>query len=72
MTQNDRILMHLTKYRSITPREAFNFYGCQRLGARIYDLKRMGYDIKKEWVNDFNRFGEPVRFAKYTLEDEAA
>jgi hypothetical protein len=41
-----------------------------RLGARIWDLKRMGYRIKKEEVKSTNRFGDPVHFARYRLEGD--
>lgn len=67
MNQNDMILNHLMKYGSITPREADSEYGIMRLGARVYDLRRMGYIIKKETVKATNRFGDPVHFAKYTM-----
>ena len=30
----------------ITPMDALNKFGCFRLGARIADLKKEGYDIK--------------------------
>ena len=44
-TQNQQIFEHLMKYGSITPLDALNRYGCMRLGARIYDLRKLGYDI---------------------------
>jgi hypothetical protein len=68
MNQNDMILSHLMKYGSITPREADSEYGIMRLGARIYELKRMGFAIKKETVKATNRFGDPVHFARYTMD----
>ena len=34
----------------ITPIEALNLFGCFRLGARISDIKKMGYDIVTERV----------------------
>jgi len=39
-SQNERIKQHLEMGRSITPLAALRLYGCLRLGARIYDLKR--------------------------------
>lgn len=71
MTQTRQILEHLKAYHSITPLDALRLYGCMRLGARIYDLKRMGYDITTRLVNDFNRFGEPIHYAEYHLEEAA-
>lgn len=68
MTQNDKILAHLERFGSITPLEALELYGIMRLGARIYDLKRMGYKITGISVDGVNRDGERVRYARYTLE----
>jgi hypothetical protein len=44
--QNDLILEYLKSGNSITPIEALNLFGCFRLSARIYDLKKEGHDIK--------------------------
>ena len=67
MTQTDRILRHLRDYGSITPLEALQEYGCMRLGARIYDLKRAGYNIQTSYVAGVNRYGEKTRWARYEL-----
>lgn len=45
-TQTAQILAHLVQGRSITPIEALKIFGCLRLSARIYDLKKAGYKIK--------------------------
>lgn len=66
-TQNDMILQHLRRFGSITPREALELYGCMRLGARIYELKRQGFDIRTGRETARNRFGEPVRYARYMM-----
>ena len=47
--------------------ESIHLYGCMRLGARIYDLKRAGYDITVERETAPNRYGKPVTYARYTL-----
>ena len=70
MTQCERVLRHMQQRGSIDPREALEAYGIMRLGARIWDLKRVGCKIRRETVQDVNRFGEPVRFTRYSLEDE--
>ncbi len=67
MTQTDMILRHLRDFGSITPVEALREYGCMRLGARIWDLKQAGYDIRAAKETAKNRYGKPVSFARYTL-----
>jgi hypothetical protein len=61
-TQNQLIRQHLESGKSITPLEAFNRYGCLRLGARIYDLKRDGLRIKTERKTNGKKW-----FAEYSL-----
>lgn len=62
-TQTEDILKHLQSGRSLSPLEALERYGCFRLGARIYDLKKLGHDIKTELVEKNGK-----RFAAYRLE----
>lgn len=49
-SQVSRILAHLKSGKSITPLEALELYGCFRLGARIADIKALGYEVKSEFV----------------------
>lgn len=67
MTQNDMILEHLRRHGSISPREALNEYGCMRLGARIWDLKRQGYSITAEREEGLNSRGEKCHWARYRM-----
>lgn len=60
--QVSMILNHLKQGKSITPIEALNKYGCFRLGARIADLRKEGYNIK----TNIKRVGRK-RFAEYSL-----
>lgn len=71
MTDKERILSHLRLHKSITPLEALEFYGCYRLGARIWDLRRDGHQIDTEIVNDTDRYGGPMRFARYHLREDS-
>lgn len=50
MTQNEMILGHMLEGKSITALDALNLYGCMRLGARVYDLKRDGYPIESRMI----------------------
>ncbi len=53
---------------SITTKEAFEDLGCSRLSEYIRQLKAT-YVIEDEWLRSTNRFGENVRFKKYTLSE---
>lgn len=45
-SQKKLIKNHLKKYGQITPLEALQKYGCFRLGARIYELRKEGERIE--------------------------
>lgn len=49
-TQRDRILCYLCTGRPLTPLMALRRFGCMRLGARIWELKREGHRIEAERV----------------------
>lgn len=68
MTQAEMILMYLREHGSITPQEAMREFGCMRLGARIWDLKHQGHDIRTERETRQNRYGEKVTYARYTMQ----
>lgn len=68
-SQCSKILRHLHDFGSITQAEATIEYGCYRLAARISDLRKQGYIITSELETSSNRYGEPVHFARYRLEE---
>jgi hypothetical protein len=67
LNQNERILEHLKKYGSITPKEANTEYGVMRLGARIHDLKKAGHAILTTNEKALNKYGEKIHYARYKL-----
>ena len=67
MTQVEKILRHIETYGSITPMEAIKEYGIMRLASRMCDIKRAGYPVQKVTETAKNRYGEPVRYARYTI-----
>lgn len=67
MTQKERILKHLQDFGSITSWEAIKEYGCTRLSAYIYLLRKDGYIIENKNVTTKNRYGDAVTFAKYQI-----
>lgn len=66
-TQYDRILNHLRTKGHITSLQAFRDYGISRLSAVIFNLRKDGYRIDKDFVTRPNRYGDKVTFAKYKL-----
>lgn len=70
MTQQDIILAHLKSKGSITPMEAIHLYSITRLSAVIFDLIKKGYHIISTLTHDTNKFGNPCRYATYTLIEE--
>lgn len=69
-SQCKMIIDHLRKYGSITPRSAEDRYGIMRLGARIHDLRKAGFDIVTTKEITKNRFGVDTVYARYFLRGE--
>ena len=67
MKQAERVLKYMRDFGSITQLEAIRDISCMRLGARIFDLKREGYAIKKETDSSKNRNGVDTSYARYRL-----
>ena len=70
MKQAERVLKYMRDFGSIAQLEAIRDISCMRLGARIFDLKREGYGIKKEMETSKNRYGEDTSYARYRLVDD--
>lgn len=47
--------------------DAIRDYGIMRLGARVFDLKKLGYPIMTEIKTGKNRYGEDTHWAVYKL-----
>lgn len=67
-TQFELILNHMYEFGSITMLEAIQDYGIGRLQARICDLRKMGFPIITTYETSKNRFGKPIRFARYSID----
>ena len=61
------LIAYLKQGYGITPIEALHLFQCNRLAARIRDLRRDGWDIKTEIVTT----SSGKRVARYTLTDPA-
>jgi hypothetical protein len=62
MTQTQQILEHLQSGKTITPIDALNLYGSFRLGARILEIRKQGYNV----VTKVKTQGKK-HFAEYSL-----
>lgn len=60
--QRALVLDWLKAGKSLTNFQAFKLFGTTRLGAIIYDLRKMGYKIKTIMMN-----GENCQFAVYEM-----
>jgi len=70
MTQRDMILDHLLRHGPIDPMTAKDSYGVMRLAARINELREV-LEIKTVMIAGENRFGQPVRYARYSIDRPA-
>ena len=61
--------MWLAHTGTITSWEAYKELGITQLGARVYELKELGYKFSKETVCTKNRYGYPTHYDIYRLED---
>ena len=67
-TSHCKILLdHFESGKSITQVEAQELYGIGRLSARIGDLRKLGYPIVTKNEKGINRYGNPTRYARYSL-----
>lgn len=72
-TQLREIRAHLETYGWIDKPKALEICDCERLGARIWDLRHdpaAPMNIKTERVTGKNRFGHPETHAIYKLVKE--
>ena len=64
-SQNDQVLRFLLTGNRLSPIIALKLFGSMRLGARVYELKAQGHDIKSEMFKD------PIsgkRYSRYWIE----
>lgn len=67
MKQTKAVLDWLETGAGITSMEAFKELGVTRLSAVIFNLRRRGLNIETQTIEQVNRYGEKVRFARYVL-----
>jgi hypothetical protein len=70
MNQKERIISYLLQHkrRGITPVEAAHFLGILKLSTRIGEIREeCCFDIKQEFVEVANRYGDVTRVCRYWL-----
>ena len=67
MNQEQVILNHLQKHKTITSMEAIELYGFTRLSAVIFNLRESGVKIGMTWEYGVNRYGNPIKWGRYFL-----
>lgn len=67
MTQKEMVLGYIRDFGSITPVDAFRDLGITRLAAVVCRLRREGHNIHKEREHALNRYGQTVRYARYSF-----
>lgn len=67
MTQCDKIIAYLKQGNTLTPLDGLRLFGTMRAGARIFDLRKQGHDIRSRMVK--TEGGKHV--AQYYLDNAA-
>lgn len=73
ITQKQRVLDAMKNHstKSISPWYAIQHLGNTRLAASIFELKRDGHIISSIIETGKNKFGDEIKYARYTLVEEA-
>ena len=66
-SQTSEIIKLLRKQGYITSFEAIEKFGATRLSSIIFALRKRGFGIKTEMVQDKNRYGHITNYAIYRL-----
>ena len=65
-SQDNIILAHLKKGKSISTMEAFKLFGIVDLQSVIRNIRKTT-DVQDKWVKGINQYGEPTRYKQYFL-----
>ena len=66
-SKTNDVIMHLIKYGSITPMEAYERYHLMRLGSVIFELRKRNMVIETENIPFTDVNGRKSHYAKYRL-----
>lgn len=66
MNQHQRIRKYMEDFGSISPMEAFRDLGITKLATRMSEMIRDGEKVIKRIETGVNRYGEKIRYVRYT------
>lgn len=66
-SQNRAIFHHLQTIGPISAKTAIEQYGCYRLSARIFDIKKRGFEVNTKMIEFTNKNGHRGRYALYSI-----
>lgn len=69
-SQKERVMKYIEDFGSISSFEAYKDLGITQLGARIWELKKDGIEIRTRWKNSFNRYGDKIVYKEYFIGEE--
>ena len=70
VTQKEKVLMYLLDHKEgITSLKAYELFGIMQMPKRIFDLRADGWNISSTPKDGLNRFGQPISYVVYKLED---
>lgn len=67
VSQKQMVLDYIREFGSITPLDAFRDLGITRLSAIVFRLRDEGHDIRTQRGHGKNRYGQPIRYARYSF-----
>lgn len=71
MTQKQAIVKYIEDFGSISSMQAYADLGITQLGARIFELKDLGYEFATTTVKAKNRYGKPIKYTRYSFKEKA-
>jgi hypothetical protein len=70
VTQKKKVLTYLLEHKEgITSLKAYELFGIMQMPKRIFDLRADGWNISSTPKDGLNRFGQPISYVVYKLED---
>lgn len=69
MSDKEKVHLFISQFGSITQRQASELLRCDRLSARVYELRKSGINIVTERV-PFHKDGHWSTYARYWIKEE--